>query len=323
MNFRYWTTALAAWLIVGTAWAEAQNYPNRPVRVVVAAATGGPDLVARVVAAKLQEQLGQPFVVENQPGANGIVGASTVAKAAPDGYTILVYSSGFVINPYVHKSLPYDTEKDFIPVTNLVTNGGLIFSVNSNLPVKTLQEFLEYAKKPGVHLSYSTPGIGNTWHLATEVFDNLTGIKMTHIPYKGGGPATAAAAAGEVQVVLASPPPLMPHYKSGRVRALAFSGTKRHPSFPEVPTMAEAGVPAYHHDGGWFGMFAPAGTPMDIVEKLAAEVRKAEQDPKVLERIANSGAFPAAGTPAEFKKFIQSELKAYGEQAKLAGITPE
>jgi len=321
MKLEIRTVALAATMAASAAFA--QNYPTHPVRVVVAAATGGPDLIARVVAAKLAEQLGQPFVVENQPGANGIVGAQTVAKATPDGYTLLVYSSGFVINPYVYKSLPYDTEKDFIPVTNLVTNGGLLFSVNSNLPVKSLKEFIDYAKQPGVHLAYSTPGVGNTWHLATEVFDNIVGIKMTHIPYKGGGPATAAAAAGEVQVVLASPPPLMPHYKSGRVRALAFSGEKRHPSFPEVPTMAEAGVPAYRHDGGWFGMFAPAGTPMEIVEKLAAEVRKAEQDPAVLERIANSGAFPAASTPAEFKKFIQSELKAYAEQAKIANIQPE
>jgi tripartite-type tricarboxylate transporter receptor subunit TctC len=311
-------TVLLALLAAGSAYAQ---YPNRPVRVVVAAQTGGPDIVARVVSAQLAQQLGQPFVVENQGGANGIVGATTVAKAAPDGYTLLVYSSGFVINPYVHKSLPYDTEKDFAPVTNLVTNGGLILSVNAALPVKNLKEFIEYAKK--TPLSYSTPGVGNTWHLATEVFDNLVGIKMTHIPYKGGGPATAAAAAGEVQVVLASPPPLMPHYKSGRVRALAFSGEKRHPSFPEVPTMAEAGVPAYHHDGGWFGMFAPAGTPMDIQEKLAAEVRKAMLDPGVKDRIEKIGAYPAAGTPAEFKKFIQSELKAYGEQAKLANIHPE
>lgn len=315
---------LAAFLMAvaaGTAWAQAQNYPNRPVRVVVGAQTGGPDTVARIVAAQLQQQMGQPFVVENQGGANGIVGATTVAKAPPDGYTVLVYSSGFVINPYVHKSLPYDTEKDLAPVTNLVTNGGLLFSVTDKLPVKTLKELIEYAKTHP--LAYSTPGIGNTWHLATEVFNNMTGIKMTHIPYKGGGPATAAAAQGEVQVVFASPPPLMPHYKSGRVRPLAFTGEKRHPSFPEVPTMAEAGVPQYHHDGGWFGLFAPAGTPTDIQEKLAAEVRKAMQDPGVQDRIAKTGSIPAAGTPAEFKKFIQSELKNYGEQAKLAHITPE
>ena len=303
------------------ACAQAQNYPSKPVRVIVAAQTGGPDTVARVVAAQLQQQLGQPFVVENQGGANGIVGATTVAKAAPDGYTLLVYSSGFVINPFVHKSLPYDTEKDFAPVTNLVTNGGLILSVNSNVPAKNLKEFIEYAKKN--QLAYSTPGVGNTWHLATEVFNNIAGIKMTHVPYKGGGPATAAAASGEVQVVIASPPPLMPHYKSGRVRALAFSGNQRHPSFPEVPTMAEAGVPSYYHDGGWFGMFAPAGTPMDIQEKIAAEVRKAMEDPGVKDRIAKLGAFPAPGTPAEFKKFIQAELKAYGEQARLAGVKPE
>jgi tripartite-type tricarboxylate transporter receptor subunit TctC len=313
--------AFAAALFSGLVFS--QTYPNRPVRVVVAAQTGGPDTVARVVAAQLQQQLGQPFVVENQGGANGIVGATTVSKAAPDGYTLLVYSSGFVINPYVHKTLPYNTEKDFVPVTNLVTNGGLLFAVNDKVPAKTLKEFIEYAKKPDVHLSYSTPGVGNTWHLATEVFDNLTGIKMTHVPYKGGGPATAAAAAGEVQVVLGSPPPLMGHYKSGRVRVLAFSGDKRHPSFPEVPTMAEAGVPAYHHDGGWFGMFAPAGTPADIVEKLAAETRKAMQDPGVQDRMTKIGAFPAAGTPAEFKKFIEAELRNYGEQAKLANIQPE
>jgi len=312
---------LAGMTVACAVHAQAQSYPNRPVRVVVAAQTGGPDTVARVVAAQLQQQLGQPFVVENQGGANGIVGATTVAKAAPDGYTLLVYSSGFVINPYVHKSLPYDTEKDFTPITNLVTNGGLLFAVNDKVPAKTLKEFIAYAKNHP--LAYSTPGIGNTWHLATEVFDNLAGIKMTHIPYKGGGPATAAAAQGEVQVVFASPPPLMPHYKSGRVRALAFSGEKRHPSFPEVPTMAEAGVPGYRHDGGWFGMFAPAGTPMEICEKIAAEVRKAEQDPAVIDRFTKIGAFAAAGTPAEFRKFIESELRNYGEQAKLAHITPE
>ncbi len=306
-----------------SAWAQAQSYPNRPVRVVVAAATGGPDIVARVVAAQLQAQLGQPFVVENQPGANGIVGASIVAKAAPDGYTLLVYSSGFVINPFVHKSLPYDTEKDFTPVTNLVSNGGLFFAVANSVPAKNLQEFLAYAKQPGVHLAYSTPGVGNTWHLAMEVFDNMTGITMTHIPYKGGGPATAALASGEVQAMFASPAPLMPHYKSGRVRVLAWTGGKRHPAFPEVPTTAEAGVPQYRHDGGWFAMFAPAGTPADIVDKLWREVRTAMQNAEVRDRLAKIGVEPVADSPAEFKKFVAAELKAYAEQVRLAGVKPE
>jgi tripartite-type tricarboxylate transporter receptor subunit TctC len=313
---------IASLLALASTCAGAQSYPTHPVRVVVAAATGGPDIVARVVAAELQAQMGQPFVVENQPGANGIVGATTVAKAAPDGYTLLVYSSGFVINPYVHKSLPYDTEKDFTPVTNLVTNGGLFFAVNPNVPAKTMQEFLAYAKKPDVHLAYSTPGVGNTWHLAMEVFDNVVGIKMTHVPYKGGGPASAALASGEVQAMFASPPPLMPFYKGGKVRVLAFTGDQRHPQAPEVPTMKEAGI-KYRHDGGWFALFAPAGTPPEIVDKLWREVRTAEDKPVVRERFAKLGAQPVADSPADFRKFIQSELKAYGEQAKLAGITPE
>jgi len=315
-------TLLAMVLTIVSVAAEAQ-YPNRAVRVVVAAQTGGPDIVARVVAAELQAQLGQPFVVENQGGANGIVGASTVAKAAPDGYTLLVYSSGFVINPAMHKTLPYDTEKDFTPVTNLVSNGGLFFAVANNLPPKSLQEFIDYAKKSPAPLAYSTPGVGNTWHLAMEVFNNMTGLKMTHIPYKGGGPATAALASGEVQVMFASPAPLMPHYKSGKVRVLAFTSGKRHPAAPEVPTTAEAGLPQYRHDGGWFGMFAPANTPMDIVNKLWREVQIAEKKPAVLERFKALGVDPVADSPADYKKFIQAEIKAYAEQARLAGIKPE
>jgi len=312
--------AVALSLLSATAQAQ---YPNRAVRVIVAAQTGGPDIVARVVAAELQAQMGQPFVVENQGGANGIVGASTVAKSAPDGYTLLVYSSGFVINPAMHKTLPYDTEKDFTPVTNLVSNGGLFLAVANNLPPKSLQEFIDYAKKSPTPLAYSTPGVGNTWHLAMEVFNNMTGLKMTHIPYKGGGPATAALASGEVQVMFASPAPLMPHYKSGKVRVLAFTSGKRHPAAPEVPTTAEAGLPEYRHDGGWFGMFAPANTPMDIVNKLWREVQIAEKKPAVLERFKALGVDPVADSPADYKKFIQGEIKAYAEQARLAGIKPE
>jgi tripartite-type tricarboxylate transporter receptor subunit TctC len=315
-------TLLAVVLAVVSAAVQAQ-YPNRAVRVVVAAQTGGPDIVARVVAAELQAQMGEPFVVENQGGANGIVGATTVAKAAPDGYTLLVYSSGFVINPAVHKTLPYDTEKDFTPVTNLVSNGGLFFAVANNVPAKSLLEFIDYAKKTSSPIAYSTPGVGNTWHLAMEVFNNMTGLKMTHIPYKGGGPATAALASGEVQAMFASPAPLTPHYKTGRVRVLAWTAAKRHPGFPEIPTTAEAGVPQYKHDGGWFGMFAPAGTPPDIVNKLWREVQIAEKKPAVLERFKALGVEPVADSPADYRKFIQAEIKAYAEQARLAGIKPE
>ncbi len=307
-------------LFVFQAWAQA--YPNRSVRVVVAAATGGPDIVARIVSAALTNQRGPTFFVENQPGANGIVGANTVAKAAPDGYTLLVYSAGFVINPYVQKQLPYDTEKDFAPVTNLTSSGGLFLAVNSALPVNSLQEFIEYAKKPDAKLAYSTPGVGNNWHLATEVFSQLAGIKMTHVPYKGGGPAAAALVAGEVQAMLVSPAPIMPHLKSGKVKVLAYSGEKRNVAVPTAPLMKESGV-NWTYDGGWFGMFAPARTPPEVLDKLSAEVRKAMQKPEVLQRLTTLGVEPAAGTPEEFRKFFLAELKAYGEMARVAGVRPE
>jgi tripartite-type tricarboxylate transporter receptor subunit TctC len=319
---RAFTAVVAALAVFVTLQAWGQAYPNRPVRVVVAAATGGPDIVARIVAAELSTQLGQSFFVENQAGANGIVGATTVAKAAPDGYTLLVYSAGFVINPYVQKSLPYDTEKDFAPVTNLTSSGGLFLAVNSSLPVNTLQEFLAYARKPDAKLAYSTPGVGNNWHLATEVFSQIGGIKMTHVPYKGGGPAAAALVAGEVQAMLVSPAPIMPHAKGGKVRLLAYSGEKRNVALPEVPLMKEAGV-NWTYDGGWFGMFAPARTPPEILQKIAAEVRAAMQKPAVLERFAKLGVEPAAGTPEEFRKFFLAELKSYGEMARVAGVKPE
>ena len=319
---RMFTVVVAAIAVLVAAQAWGQTYPNRPVRVVVAAATGGPDIVARIVAAELTTQLGQSFFVENQAGANGIVGATTVAKAAPDGYTLLVYSAGFVINPYVQKTLPYDTEKDFAPVTNLTSSGGLFLAVNSAVPANTLQEFLAYARKPDAKLAYSTPGVGNNWHLATEVFSQLAGIKMTHVPYKGGGPAAAALVAGEVQAMLVSPAPIMPHAKGGKVRLLAYSGEKRNVALPEVPLMKEAGV-NWTYDGGWFGMFAPARTPPEILQKIAAEVRAAMQKPAVLDRFAKLGVEPAAGTPEEFRKFFLAELKAYGEMARVAGVKPE
>ena len=314
---------LAVALLITATAAWSQGYPNRAVRIVVPAATGGPDIVARVVAAQLQAQLGQPFVVENRPGANGIVGADVVAKSPPDGYTLMVYSSGFVINPFVHKKLPYDTEKDFTPVTNLVSNGGLFLAVHPSLPAQNLQELIALARRPDAKLAYSSPGVGNTWHLAMEVFNSVTGAKMTHIPYKGGGPAAAALVAGEVQVMFTSPAPIMPHYKSGRVRVIAYTGDKRHPVAPEVPTTAEAGLPQYRHDGGWFAMFAPANTPTDVVDKLYREVRAAMQNQGVRERLAALGVEPVADSPAEFKKFVANELRAYAEQVRLAGVTPE
>ena len=316
-----WVVALAA---AGFAAAAlAQSYPSRPVRIVVAAGTGGPDIVARVVAAQLTEQTGQPFVVENRPGANGIIGSDAVAKAAPDGHTLLVYSSGLVINPFIHKKMPYDTAKDFTPVTNLVVSPGLFIAVHPSVPAKNLKEFVELARKPETKYSYSTPGVGNTWHLAMEVFNSVAGTRLQHIPYKGGGPATAALVAGEVQAMVSSPAPLMPHYKSGKVRVLAYSAPARNPSAPDVPTTAEAGLPAYNVDGGWFGMFGPANLPAEVTDKLHREVKAALEQPKVRERLLAMGVEPLGNSPAEFRKFFFDELRLHEERVRVTKLTAE
>jgi len=315
------TLASVAATFTIAAWGQA--YPNRPVRIIVPAGTGGPDIVARVVAAQLATQTGQQFLVENRPGANGIIGADMVAKSPPDGYTLMVYSSGFVINPAVHKTMPYDTEKDFLPVTNLVASGGLFIAIHPSVPAQTLQEFVALARQPDAKLAYSSPGVGNTWHLAMEVFNSVAGTKIIHIPYKGGGPATAALAAGEVQAMVASPAPLLPHYKSGKVRVLAYTAPTRHPGAPDVPTTAEAGLPRYNVDGGWFGMFAPAKTPPEVVDKLYREVRTALENPQVRERLVGIGVQPVGNSPAEFKKFVADELRLHAEMVRIAGLKPE
>jgi len=276
--------------------ALAQGYPSKPVRIIVPAGPGGPDVVGRIVAAKLTEQTGQNFFVENHPGANGIVGADMVAKAAPDGYTLMVYSSGLISNKSLYKKLPYDTDKDFAPISNLVDNGGLFITVNPGVPAKTLKELIDLARQPGSHLAYSTPGVGNTWHVATEVFNHYAGTHLTHVPYKGGGLAAAALASGEVQVMLSSP------------------------ALPDVPTTAEAGLPSFQVDGGWFGMFAPAGTPPAIIEKLNKEVRTALADPAVNKRFEGLGVASAYTTPEEFRRFLAEETRKYAEYVRVAGV---
>jgi tripartite-type tricarboxylate transporter receptor subunit TctC len=309
---------LAALALAGAAWA--QTYPSRAVRVIVPAGPGGPDVVGRIVAAKLTEQMGQTFFVENHPGANGIVGADMVAKAAPDGYTLMVYSSGLVSNKSLYKKLPYDTDKDFAPISNLVDNGGLFITVNPAVPANTLKELIDLAKKPGSHLAYSTPGVGNTWHVATEVFNHYAGTKLTHIPYKGGGLAAAALASGEVQVMLSSPAPVMQYVKNGKARVLAYTAKKRSPALPDVPTTAEAGFPQFQVDGGWFGMFAPAKTPAAIIDRLNGEVRAVLADAAVVTRLRGLGVEPAPTSPAEFQKFLRTETERYAEYVRVAGV---
>ena len=317
-NLRVFLCAVAALALAGAAWGQA--YPSRPVRIIVPAGAGGPDVVARIVGAKLAEQTGQSFFVENHPGANGIVGADMVAKAAPDGYTLMIYSSGLVSNKSLYKKLPYDTDKDFAAISNLVDNGGLFITVNPSVPAKTLQELIALAKKPDVHLAYSTPGVGNTWHVATEVLNHYAGIKMTHVPYKGGGPAAAALVSGEVQVLLSSPAPIMQYARNGKARVLAYTATKRAASLPDVPTTAEAGLPAFQVDGGWFGMFAPANTPGAVIDRLNREVRTALADAPTITRLRGLGVEPAPTSPADFQKFLREETAKYAEYVRIANI---
>jgi len=303
------------------AWGQA--YPNKTVRIIVPAATGGPDVVARLVAARLGAQTGQSFIVENKPGANGILGIDAVAKAPPDGYTLMVYSSGFVINPAIYKKLPYDTERDFVPVTNIVLNDGLFIVVNPAVPAQTLQEFIALGRAPGSKVAYSSPGVGNPLHLAGALFNARAGTHLLHVPYKGGGPAAAAVVAGEVQAMFSSPAPAMPHLKSGKVRGIAYTGPKRHPAMPDVPTTAEAGLPSYQIDGGWFGMFAPANTPAEIVDRLHREVKIAVADPGVAAKLAALGVDPVATSPADFRQFVSAEIRKQAEAVRIAGIEPE
>jgi len=306
---------------MSSAWA--QSYPGKPVRIIVPFGPGGPDALGRLLGAQLTQQMGQPFVVENKPGANGVIGAEFVAKSAPDGYTLMVTSSGFVTAPSMYKKLPYDTERDFAPVTNLVENAGIFVAVNSGVPARTLQELIELARRPDARLSYGSPGVGNTLHLAGELFNNRAGTHLLHIPYKGAGPAVAAAIAGETQVMFSTPPAILQHLKGGRLRALAYTDTKRHPQMPDVPTATEAGMPSFQHHGGWFGMFAPANTPPEILNRLHAEVRAAFADIRFRERLDTLGSEPVGNSPAEFKRFVSAEIRKYAEIVRLAKIEPE
>ena len=310
--------ALGPW---SASWGQA--YPNKPVRIIVPFGPGGPDAVARILGAQLSIQTGQPFVIENKPGANGILGAEALAKSTPDGYSFMITSSGFVTAPSMYRKLPYDTEKDFAPVTNLVENPGIFVAVNPGVPARTLQELIDLGRRPESRLSFGSPGVGNTLHLSGELFNARAGTTLLHIPYKGAGPAVAAAMSGETQVMFSTPPAVLAQLKAGRLRALAYSDGKRHPMLPDVPTAAEAGLPSYQHHGGWFGMFAPADTPAEILDRIHGEVRKAFANAQFRERLDALGADPVGDAPADFKRFVSAEIKRYAEMVRLAKIQPE
>ena len=294
------------------------GYPAKPVRVIVPfAAGGGTDILARLVAQKLNQALGQSVVVDNRAGAGGTIGTEQAARAAADGYTLLMVNAGHVINPGLYKSLSYDTLSSFAPVS-LVGTASYLLVVHPSLPAKSVKELIHLGKG-STPLIYASSGMASTTHLAGELFNSMAGTKMTHVPYKGGGPANTALISGEVSCYFGSISGSLPHVKANRLRSLAVTGGKRSIALPALPTIAEAGVPKYDVTG-WFGMLAPAGTPNDIVQELNAEIGKILQLPDVKKRLLEQeGAEVVSATPAGFAQFIGTELKKYLEIVRISG----
>jgi tripartite-type tricarboxylate transporter receptor subunit TctC len=299
--------------------AAAQNYPAKPIHLIVPFPPGGPtDIVGRLVGQKLSEGLGQPVVVDNRPGAGGTVGSAAAAKAPSDGYTLLYGStSTLAIAPALYHNLSYDPRTAFAPIT-LVSRGAIIAAVNAQVPAHTLAEFIALAKKEPGKLSYSSAGSGTPPHLAAELFKTVAGVDLLHVPYKGGAPAISDLVGGQVQAIFEGHVVLLPHIKSGKVRALAITGQKRDPALPEVPTFAEAGLPSYDVYF-WSGLVAPAGTPNDILTRLNGVLVQALTAPEARETLTRQGLEPAPTTPQQFAAFIGSEVERWGRVAKDSG----
>ncbi|HET7362478.1 MAG TPA: tripartite tricarboxylate transporter substrate binding protein [Burkholderiales bacterium] len=310
---------LIAVLALGFQAALAETYPSRPIHVIVPFPPGGPtDIVGRLVGQKLSEGLGQPVIVENRPGASGTLGSTAAAKAPPDGYTLLYGSTTtLAIAPALYRDLAYDPRSAFAPIS-LVSRGAIIAAVNAGVPAHTLQEFIALAKKSPGGLSYASAGSGTPPHLAAELFKSLTGVDLLHVPYKGGGPAINGLVGAQVQAIFEGEVVLLPHIRSGRVRALAITGVTRDPELPEVPTFAQAGLPTYEAYF-WSGLVAPAGTPDEIVGKLNGVLVRALNATDSREALTRQGLEPAPTTPAQFAAFIASEVERWGRVAKDSG----
>jgi tripartite-type tricarboxylate transporter receptor subunit TctC len=301
--------------------AHAQTFPSRPVRIVVPFPAGGSvDTVARWVSAKMSESFKQPVLVENRAGAGGNVGADAVAKAAPDGHTVLITTPGLAIASSIYRQLPFDPQKDFAPVSQL-TATYLILVVNPNVPANSVKELIALMKAQPGKFNYGSSGSGATIHLATELFKITTGTNIVHVPYKGEAPAYAALLANEVQLTVGPVSGLGPHIKAGRIRALAVSSGKRAPAMPELPTIAEAAGVNYEFTS-WFGMFAPAGTPREAISRLHAEAAKIMAMPDIRERLPAMGNEAVGSSPEEFSAKYHGDIAQYARVVKAAGIPP-
>jgi tripartite-type tricarboxylate transporter receptor subunit TctC len=308
-------------LMQATTPSPAQDYPNRPVTLVVPyAAGGGLDVLGRMLAQKLSDRLGKPFVVDNRPGAGTVIGATSVVKAAPDGYTIMLgTSSAYAINVTLHKALPYDPAKDFAPIA-LVSNAPFLLLVNPAQPIHSVADLIALAKERPAQLSYGSAGPGSPQHLSMELLKSMTGIDVVHIPYRGDNPAVTDLVAGHIATQFAEPTPVLPLLHTGKLRALAVSSTRRMPTAPEIAPLAEAGVPGFDFVS-WQMIVAPAGTPRDIVEKLHTEIKAVLELPDIKAEYARTGRISVDYPPIEeLSRFMRSEIVRLGKVVERAGI---
>jgi tripartite-type tricarboxylate transporter receptor subunit TctC len=308
-----------ALLIAGAA--HAQGYPNRVIRIVVPYATGGnTDFTARIVATRLSEVLGQQVIVENRPGGATNIGTELVARAPADGYTLLMGGASNAINMSLYANLSYDTVRDFVPIV-LCVKGASVLAVQPALP-KTLSEFIALARSRPGKLNFASSGPGSSTHMAGELFKQMTGVDIVHVPYKGNAPAIADTLGGQVDMVFSGVPALLPHLQSGRLRALAIGSLRRFPAIPDVPTFDELGLRGYESTT-WFGLMAPARTPRDIVTRLNVEVARILGGKELGERLVREGLDASAGTPEQFARFIDEEIAKYARLVKAAGLKGE
>jgi tripartite-type tricarboxylate transporter receptor subunit TctC len=310
--------AVAVLLAATSAWG--QSYPVKPIKLVAPSTPGdAPDVIARLVADKLSVALGQPVVVENRPGAGGVVGSDAVAKAAPDGYTLIMGNAGsHGINAAVYSKLPYDIQRDFAPVSQVAVAPNVMV-INPSVPATSVAEFIAYAKSQPGKLSYASGGNGSSAHMSMELFKSMTGIDIQHVPYKGASPAITDVITGQVVAFIGNLPPTVPHIKAGKLRALAVTTKSRSALMPELPTIAESGLPGFE-TVAWFGVLAPAGTPPDIVKRLSSEIAKIARMPEMRDKLIALGAEPVGSTPEEFKAVIDRDIAKWKPLAQKVGI---
>ena len=313
---------IAAVLGAGMFPAQAQTYPTRPIRLVVASSPGGAsDILGRILAQKMTEDLGQQVVVDNRGGASGVIGTDIVAKALPDGYTLLIIQPSLTINPSMIRKLPYDAAKDFTPVS-LVVDAAQIMTVNASVPAKSVKDLIALAKaKPGT-LNFASPGVGTSPHLTAELFKLQAGVDMQQVLFKGSGPAYVSLISGEVQVAFSTVLSALPHVKGGKIRALGVTTKKRVSIFPDIPTIAESALPEFD-TSQWFGILGPARMPSAIVKQLNQSLARASSSPDMKSRFAAEGVEVVNSTPEEFAALIKRELVQWAKVIKAAGIQPQ